>query len=96
MRMSHIYQPVVLKTLLQGRGHASLRAIAAAFLAKDESQLEYYEEVTKAMPGKVLAKHHLVERTAGGYRIAVDESKLTASERAELAVPRGFELCLAG
>ena len=32
MRMSHVYQPVMLKVLLNGNGKASLRAIAAAFL----------------------------------------------------------------
>jgi len=59
--MSHIYHPVMLKVLIEGGGQVSLRAIASAFLAKDESQLEYYEEITKRMPGKVLAKHGLVE-----------------------------------
>ena len=38
MRMSHIYQPVMIKTILRGQGRASTRAIAAAFLAEDESQ----------------------------------------------------------
>jgi len=44
-------------------------------LAHDESQLEYYEQITKTMPGKVLAKHgagraievdHIVPRKHGG------------------------------
>ena len=43
MRMSHIYQPLMLRTILQGGGTATTRQIAAAFLAEDESQLEYYE-----------------------------------------------------
>ena len=54
MRMSHIYQPVMIKELLTHGGKASIRNIAAAFLARDESQLEYYEQITKDMPGKVL------------------------------------------
>ncbi len=70
MRMSHIYQPVMLRTLIEGGGKAPLRKIAAAFLARDESQLEYYEEITKAMPGKVLARHGLVERDGDGYQAA--------------------------
>jgi ATP adenylyltransferase len=84
MRMSHIYQPVMLKVLLESGGQASLRTIASAFLAKDESQLEYYEEITKAMPGKVLAKHGLVERTKIGFRLTLDPAEMTGSERAEL------------
>ena len=47
MRMSHIYQPIMLRTLLTHSGKATIRQIAAEFLARDESQLEYYEEITK-------------------------------------------------
>jgi hypothetical protein len=57
IRMSHIYQPVMIEELLERRGSANIRGIAAAFLARDESQLEYYEKITKDMPDKVLAKH---------------------------------------
>jgi hypothetical protein len=51
MRMSHIYQPVMLRTLIVNSGRATIRQIAAEFLARDESQLEYYDEIAKAMPG---------------------------------------------
>ena len=34
MRMSHIYQPVMLRVLLENDGRASRRDIAKAFLAK--------------------------------------------------------------
>lgn len=82
MRMSHIYQPVMLKTLLEHEGHASVRDIAAAFLAHDESQLEYYEAITKRMPGPVLQRHGLVARHGDDYAL-VDEG-LTAAERSAL------------
>jgi len=39
MRMSHIYQPVLVKTLLEHGGNASRREIAQAFLAHDEFQI---------------------------------------------------------
>jgi ATP adenylyltransferase len=74
----------MLKTLLEGSGEASLRTIAAAFLARDESQLEYYEEITKAMPGKVLAKHDIVEKLGASYRLKPDIAELSADEREEL------------
>jgi ATP adenylyltransferase len=67
MRMSHIYQPVMIRELLTSGGKASIRDIAAAFLARDESQLEYHEKITKEMPGKVPAKHGVVERTGDQY-----------------------------
>ena len=42
MRMSHIYQPVMLKVLLEGGGQASVEDIAKALLGYDQSQVEYY------------------------------------------------------
>jgi ATP adenylyltransferase len=81
MRMSHIYQPVMLKELLQRGGEANIREVAAAFLARDESQLEYYEKITKDMPGKVLAKHDIVRRDGDRYRLALDPSPLSPGER---------------
>ena len=56
MRMSHIYQPVMLMELLNRGGSASRREIAAALLDRDEFQLEYYEHVTTNMVGKVLTQ----------------------------------------
>ena len=84
MRMSHIYQPVMIKELLQSGGKASIRNIAAAFLSRDESQLEYYEQITKDMPGKVLGKHGIVERNGEEYRLIIDPSSLSSEERDEL------------
>jgi hypothetical protein len=84
MRMSHIYQPVMIKELLTGGGKSSIRNIAAAFLARDASQLEYYEQITKDMPGKVLAKHGIVVRDGSIYRLAIDPSSLSSEERDEL------------
>ncbi len=84
MRMSHIYQPVMIKELLKRGGKTSIRNIAAAFLARDESQLEYYEQITKNMPGKVLAKHGIVERDGDDYRLRIDPSSLSRQERDEL------------
>ena len=51
MRMSHIYQPLMLKLLLERGGRAPTRDIAAAFLSHDESQLDYYETIIHRMPG---------------------------------------------
>jgi ATP adenylyltransferase len=54
MRMSHIYQPVMLRELLKRNGTATVTEIARALLAEDRSQLEYYEQITKNMVGRVL------------------------------------------
>lgn len=88
IRMSHLYQPVMLKTLIEQDGFATVRQIAAAFLAWDESQLEYYEHITKAMPGRVLKSHGLINRQDSGYRLEVDLGAATDAERQEL-----MEIC---
>jgi diadenosine tetraphosphate (Ap4A) HIT family hydrolase len=84
MRMSHLYQPLMLKTMIEAGGWASLRDIASTFLAHDESQVEYYIEITKRMPGPVLTRHGLVRREGVGFRLIPDVQELTADERTEL------------
>ena len=77
MRMSHIYQPVMLMELLNRGGSASRREIAAALLRRDESQLEYYEHVTTNMVGRVLTQKRVLAGTDGEphpYRV-VDKKK---------------------
>ena len=68
MRMSPIYQPVMLRVLLENGGRASRKAIAKAFLIEDRSQIEYYEAIVRNMPGRVLASHGIVERAGEDYR----------------------------
>lgn len=58
MRMSHIYQPVMILKLLKRNGLANKRDIAEAILSYDESQKEYYEKITTSMVGKVLTKNN--------------------------------------
>jgi len=62
MRMSHIYQPVMIWTLLDKGGNASIREIAREIAGYDEAMLEYYEERVKNMVGKVLAKNKIAAR----------------------------------
>ena len=56
MRMSHIYQPVMLMSLLKNGGISSIESVAKDLLINDQSQMEYYDKVTKNMVGKVLTK----------------------------------------
>ena len=83
MRMQHIYQPVMIKILLESDNNkASVRKIAHAFLQKDESQLEYYMQITKVMPGKVLARHRVVNYESGNFYLNVES--MSPSERLDL------------
>ena len=62
MRMSHIYQPVMLRTLLENGGECHQTDIAKALTMNDESQIEYYTQITNNMVGKVLRNHGIVAR----------------------------------
>ncbi len=70
MRMSHIYQPVMLAELLMRNGKATVREVAKALLSHDASQIEYYEHITKNMVGKVLTKNRgITSRDGGAYNL---------------------------
>ena len=51
------------------RGKSSTTEIARSILAHDESQVEYYEDVTKNMVGRVLRSHGIVEKEANGFSL---------------------------
>jgi ATP adenylyltransferase len=75
MRMSHIYQPVMVRELIKRGGSASVEDIARALLSYDPSQVEYYAIRTKNMVGKVLTDNGVVQpikegRTIVGYELA--------------------------
>ena len=57
MRMSHIYQPLMLIELMKGNGKASGKKISKSFLSYDMTQIDYYREIVKMMPFKYLSKH---------------------------------------
>jgi len=68
MRMSHVYQPVMLAELLKSNGKATVRQIARTILAKDPTQVEYYEHITKNMVGQVLTKRrHIASKAEDTY-----------------------------
>ena len=41
MRMSHIYQPLLIKTLVEAEGITTTRKLALEFLKMDESQIQH-------------------------------------------------------
>ena len=57
MRMSHIYQPVMIKSLVKNEGKNTSKEIAKEFLMYDPWALKYYDDIVKLMPGKVLTKN---------------------------------------
>ena len=69
MRMSHIYQPVMIKKLLEKNGKATDIEIANELLKFDPSQIEYYQNITNNMVGKVLRSHKIVEKNKSLYNL---------------------------
>jgi len=82
MKLAHIYQPLLIKSLLDSGGTATIRQIATIFLTQDESQILYYEKRLKEMPVKVLSRHGVV--TKDGDLIKLNVSNLTFKQKAEL------------
>lgn len=68
MRMSHIYQPVMLMALINNKGSASVELIATQFAQRDQALIEYYSKITKEMPGRVLGQNHGLVRAIRGDR----------------------------
>jgi diadenosine tetraphosphate (Ap4A) HIT family hydrolase len=81
MRLSHIYQPVMLRTMLASGGSASRDDIARALLNEDRSQRDYYRVIVREMPGRVLSNHGIVRRDGQTYRLADDLQTLSPEER---------------
>jgi diadenosine tetraphosphate (Ap4A) HIT family hydrolase/5-methylcytosine-specific restriction endonuclease McrA len=70
MRMSQVYQPVMLLQLLKNNGQASIQQIAKAILDKDPTQIEYFSEIVKNMVGRVLTKNRgITEKVGNTYKL---------------------------
>ncbi len=82
MKMSHIYQPLLIKTLVESGGVATVTQIARVFSAADENQVRFYEARIKQMPLKVLKRHKIVTVNKGV--VSLDISKLSFTERTKL------------
>lgn len=82
MRMSHIYQPLLIKTLVEVGGSATLRQLASQFVLEDESQLQYYENTIKKMPVQILKNHGIIEYQDN--LISLNVEKITFKEKAQL------------
>ena len=82
MRMSHVYQPLLIRCLLDAGGQATLRQLAIEFAKEDEAQLLYYEERIKAMPLRVLRRHGVVEYQDGIAKLTA--TKLAFKEKASI------------
>lgn len=82
MKMSHIYQPLLIMTLLENDNAATLRQLAIEFVGRDEVQISEYKKRIKNMPVQVLKKHEVVQNS--GELVELNIHKLSLIERSEL------------
>jgi ATP adenylyltransferase len=82
LRMSHVYQPMVIRELINSGGRATIRQLALSLLSQDESQIKYYEDRVRKMPVSVLKKHGIV--TLDGDLVTLNTEKLSFQERSEI------------
>ena len=82
MRMSHVYQPLQIRILLDAGGAATMRQLAVEFSAADEAQIRFYENRIKQMPLKVLRSHDVVTRD--GDLVSLNTHALSFEQRAQL------------
>ena len=83
MRMSHIYQPVMLMTLLKEGGVASIETLSKKLLIEDKSQQEYYGNITRNMVGRVLNNHGIVQKDGKIFKLR-DYETYTEDQKIEL------------
>ena len=83
MRMSHIYQPLMLMELLGRSSPAPAQDIARRILGEDVTQVEYYTERVKRMVGRVLTGNGITRYGDGLYTLNGAE-ELSDSERCAL------------
>lgn len=83
MRMSHVYQPVMIMKLLSNDGKAKADEIALDLVQNDLSQLEYYTERVNQMVGKVLRNNQIVAKEKGEYQL-IGFEELSDYERQKL------------
>ena len=84
MRMSQVYQPVMLTELLRRGGSASVKDIAQAILDRDPTQIEYFTEIVKNMVGSVLTKRRGITEKNGEKYTLKGADQLTQDQVDEL------------
>ena len=70
-------------SLLKNGGISSIESVAKDLLYKDQSQMEYYDKVTKNMFGKVLTINNVVKKEGNPFNL-LDFESYSEKERNEL------------
>lgn len=85
LRMSHVYKPAMLLTVMRAGGAANKRQIAEDFVLRDENQIDFYRRKTvHPMPGKRLVRDGLLSKEGDTYALKGMLASLSGSRRAEV------------
>lgn len=87
MRMTNVYQPVMIEKMLKNGGKASAWSVAKEFLRTDYAQLDYYVHIVNRWPRDTLKKHGVITETGRGDRnrtFMLTVSGLTREQRENL------------
>lgn len=82
MRLSHVYQPLVIKYLALKGGEATVRELAVLCLTGGEDTLKWLESRLRKMPLPVLESHGVVETE--GDRVRLTTRGMTPEQTARL------------
>jgi ATP adenylyltransferase len=97
MRMSHIYQPLMLMELLGRRSPAPAQDVALRILGEDVTQIDYTTERVRRMVGKVLTGNGITRCEKGTYTYAlvggVAEGFCAAAELSDAERDQLLQLC---
>jgi hypothetical protein len=85
LRMSHVYQPLLISFLVQSGGAATVRQLAQEFALADEASVLHYEKRIKEMPIPVLAKRGVVSKKHNFVELQVDDLTYAQSSRIRAA-----------
>ena len=85
MKMTHIYQPLMIRTLLSSDNTATVEDIARAFVNSDPSQLEYYKQIAKRWPHITLRKHNVIKYDKGVYTLLAEN--ITSPRQKQMSDP---------
>jgi ATP adenylyltransferase len=84
MTMSHVYQPLVVRELIEAGGTATLRQLALALVREDEPTVQQAEDRLRNFPVKTLRKHEVIEYDAKRRVLSLQIQPLTFEQRAHL------------
>lgn len=82
--MTGPYQPVIIRTLLEEKGKASLEKIAQVLAALDRESIQYYQDKLRIYPRQVLHKHGIAELERSTYRLNPELIPETKAEQSAL------------